>query len=215
MFGTVQRLQSFQNLVSVLVTGTPIALLDHIRSLWKTSTLVSLSTSTSEKFAKDAITSQVSIMCVPQCRLFSYLFIIGFRYRLHVLTPRSGRHVRETGAQALSRVFSCALDRPFVIERYLQPKYQTTGVNYTALYDHSLLQPYSVQSTLLACQCRGPRIKSQMCLGDWGIETRTLRTSSRVYNHQTTRASPNMANMVAGAIVSASLDYCNSLFSGM
>ena len=25
----------------------------------------------------------------------------------------------------------------------LQPEYQTTGVNDTALYDHSLLQPYS------------------------------------------------------------------------
>ena len=48
----------------------------------------------------------------------------------------------------------------------LQPKHQTTGVNYTALHDHSLLQPYRVQPTLLACQCRGPRIKSQICLGD-------------------------------------------------
>ena len=44
----------------------------------------------------------------------------------------------------------------------LQPKYQTRGVNYTALYDHSLSQPYSAQPTLLACQCRGPRIKFQI-----------------------------------------------------
>ena len=28
-----------------------------------------------------------------------------------------------------------------------------------------------------------------MCSGDWGIELRTLRTSSRVYNHLTTKAS--------------------------
>ena len=50
----------------------------------------------------------------------------------------------------------------------------------TALYDHSLLQSFSVQPTLLTYQCRGPRIKSQMCSGDRGIEPRTLRTSSRV-----------------------------------
>ena len=71
----------------------------------------------------------------------------------------------------------------------LQPKYKTTGVNYTALHDHSLQQPYSAQPTLLACQCRGPRIQSQICSGDRGIEPRTLRTSRRVCNHQTTKSS--------------------------
>ena len=29
--------------------------------------------------------------------LFIYLFIIGFMYRSHVLTPRSGRQERESG----------------------------------------------------------------------------------------------------------------------
>ena len=35
----------------------------------------------------------------------------------HVLTPRSSRQVRESCAYAPFRVFSCASDRPFVIER--------------------------------------------------------------------------------------------------
>ena len=41
--------------------------------------------------------------------------------------------------------FSCASDRPFVIERQVcsLTNYQTTGVNYTELFDNSLLQPYS------------------------------------------------------------------------
>ena len=97
--------------------------------------------------------------------------MLGFLviYRPHVLTPRSGRQVRESGAQATSRVFRLRL---FVCYRTpsLQPKYQTTAVNYTALYDHSLLQPYTAQPTLLACQCRGPRSKSQICSGDREIE---------------------------------------------
>ena len=70
----------------------------------------------------------------------------------------------------------------------LQPKYQTTGVNCTALCGHSQVQPYSAQLTVLACQCRGPRIISQICSGDRGIEPRTLRISSRVFNHSTTQA---------------------------
>ena len=48
--------------------------------------------------------------------LFIYLLLV-FVYRPHVLTPRSDRRVRESGAWARSRVFSCASDRPFVIER--------------------------------------------------------------------------------------------------
>ena len=75
--------------------------------------------------------------------LFIYL-VMGFIYRPHVLTPESGRQIRESGTQAPSRVFNLRL-RSSVCYRTpsLQPKYQTTGVNYTALYEHSLLQPYS------------------------------------------------------------------------
>ena len=49
--------------------------------------------------------------------LFIYLFIIGFTYRLHVLTPRSGQQVRESGTSAPSPVFSCASDHSLVIAR--------------------------------------------------------------------------------------------------
>ena len=88
---------------------------------------------------------------------FIYLFIIGFIYRLHVLTSRSGR------------VFSCALGRPFVIERQVcslstKPQMWTT-LNYTitvcctrTAYNHTL--------PLLAFRCRGPKIKSQICSDD-------------------------------------------------
>ena len=50
-----------------------------------------------------------------------------------MLTPQSGRQVRESGAP--SRVFSCASDRPFVIERQVcslstKPQMSTT-LHYT------------------------------------------------------------------------------------
>ena len=132
----------------------------------------------------------------PNILTFFYLFIIGFIYRPYMLTPRSGRQVRESGTQAPSQGFSSASDRPFVFERLVcNLSTQTTGVNYTALYDHSLLQSYSAQPTLLACQCRGPIIKSQMCSGDRGIEPLTLRTGNPVYNYQTTKAFLFVFNM--------------------
>ena len=58
----------------------------------------------------------------------------------------------------------------------LQPKYQLTGINCTAL--SLLLQLQSAQPTLLVCQFRCQRIKSQMCLRDRGIEPQTHPTRS-------------------------------------
>ena len=122
--------------------------------------------------------------------------MIGFIYRPHVLTHRSGRQVREFGAQAPSNTsqrsagsrvrclgpfsgFSCASDRPFVIERQVCSLSTKPQVSTTPHYTITVcVQPYNTQSTLLACQRRGPIIKFQISSGDRGIEPRTLRTSS-------------------------------------
>ena len=48
--------------------------------------------------------------------LFIIIIIIGFIYRIHLLTPHSGWQIREFGAYAPSLVFICTLVRPFVIE---------------------------------------------------------------------------------------------------
>ena len=61
--------------------------------------------------------------------------LLVFIYRPHVLTPRSGRQIRDSGAYAPSRVFSCASDRLFVIERQVctlstKPQVSTT-LHYT------------------------------------------------------------------------------------
>ena len=66
-----------------------------------------------------------------------YLFIIGFIYRPYVLTHRSGRQIRESGAWTPFRAFSCASDRPFVIEREVcslstKPQVSTT-LHYTII----------------------------------------------------------------------------------
>ena len=117
-----------------------------------------------------------------------YLFMIGF-YILSICAntsePSAGSQVWCLGPFS---DFQLRL-RSSVCYRTpsLQPKYETTGVNYTALYDYILLQLYSVQPTLVACPCRGPRNKFNM-LERPGIEPWTLCTSSRVYNHQTTQA---------------------------
>ena len=73
-----------------------------------------------------------------------------------MLTPRSGEQVRESGAEAPSRIFSCASDRPFVIERQVcrlstKPHVSTTlrytitvHSNHTAHCQHCL--PASVET---------------------------------------------------------------------
>ena len=67
------------------------------------------------------------------------------------------------------RIFSCASDHPFVIERQVcnlstKPQVSTTlHYTITVCCNHTL-------STLFACHSRGPRIKSQMRSVDQGIE---------------------------------------------
>ena len=103
--------------------------------------------------------------------IFIYLFIYYWIY-----IPSSRANTSEWSAG--SRVWYLGLFtgfqvrfKSFVCYRMssLQPKYQTTGVSTTLHYTiTACVQPYSVQPTLLACQCRGPRIKSQICSGDPG-----------------------------------------------
>ena len=121
--------------------------------------------------------------------IYIHSFIIGFIYRPHMRIPQSGRHVRESGTQAPFRVFSCASDRSFVIERQVFSLSTKPQVSTTLHCTITIcVQQYSAWPKLLACQCRGPRVKSQICSGDRRIEPRTLSTSSRVCNHQTTKA---------------------------
>ena len=98
----------------------------------------------------------------------------------------AGSRVRSLGP---SSVFSGASERLWSSVCYrtpsLQPKYQTTGVNYNALYDHSLLQPTA--PTLLGCQCKGPRFKSQICSGcrgNWTPDPSHQQRSVLVLDHQ-------------------------------
>ena len=115
-----------------------------------------------------------------------FLFIVG----CYVLPSRDNTSVRSAGSRVwfLGHFSGFWLRLSYRTPR-MQPKYQTACVNYNALYDHSLLQPYSAEPTLLAYQYRGPRIKSQMYSGERGIEPRTLRSNSRVCNHYTTQPS--------------------------
>ena len=72
--------------------------------------------------------------------IYLFIFINGFIYRSHVLTSRSCSRVWYLGPFSgfeLRLRSSVCYRKPS-----LQPKCKTTGVNYTALYDHSLLQPY-------------------------------------------------------------------------
>ena len=104
------------------------------------------------------------------CDIYIYIYIyiyLFIYYWIYIYIP-SSRANKERSAG--SRVWYLGPFTDFQLRLRsstpsLQPKYQTTGVDYTALYDHSLLQPHSAQPTLLACQCRGPRIKSQICSG--------------------------------------------------
>ena len=67
-------------------------------------------------------------------KLFIYLLFV-FIYRQHVLTPRSGLVLRPP-----SRVFSCASDRPFVIDRQVCSIRIKPQVSTTLHYTISLLQ---------------------------------------------------------------------------
>ena len=73
-------------------------------------------------------------MLRPQFISFIYLLLV-FIYRPHVRSPRSGRQVRKSGAQTNSRVFRCASDRSYNIERQVcslstKPQVSTT-LHYT------------------------------------------------------------------------------------
>ena len=80
-----------------------------------------------------------------------------------MLTSRRGRQVRESGAYAPSRVFSCASDHPFVIERQVcsqstKPQVSTTlhytitvCCNRTAHIQHCL--PASAEARELNLKC--------------------------------------------------------------
>ena len=119
-----------------------------------------------------------------QPRLFIFIyFAIGF-----YMPPTSANtSERSAGSRfwylGSSRVFSCASDRPFAIERQvcsLSTKPQlSTALHYTITVCYNRT---AHSQTLLACQCR-PENKSQTCSCDRGIGPRTLHTSSRVCNH--------------------------------
>ena len=68
----------------------------------------------------------------------------------------------------------------------LQPKYQTTGVNYTALYDHSLLHNHTVDSQHCLpaiVEVQELNLKCARATGELNLQT--LRTSSRECNRPT------------------------------
>ena len=54
-----------------------------------------------------------------------------------MLTPQSGRQVREFGTRAPSRVLAAPQIVRLLSNAKSQPMYQTAGDHYTALYDHS------------------------------------------------------------------------------
>ena len=124
-----------------------------------------------------------------QSCIYSIFLLLVFIYCPHVLTSRRGRQVRESGIQVPSRVFvSCLSDRPFVIECQVCSLSTKPQVSTMLHYTVTVCCNHTAHSqTLLACQYKGSRIKSQICSGDLGIEHWTLCTSSRVYNHQTTK----------------------------
>ena len=73
-----------------------------------------------------------------------FIYYLLYIYVSHVLTPLSGRQVRESRSWAPSRVLSCTSDRPFVIERQvcsLSTEQQlSTTLHYTI---RVCVQPYS------------------------------------------------------------------------
>ena len=127
------------------------------------------------------------IKCWPssQPRLFIFIYYIISFY----ISPTSANTSERSAGSRVSylgssRVFSCASDRPFVIERQvcrLSTNAQlSTALNYTITVCYNRT---AHSQTLHSCQCSGPRTNSQTCSYDRGIGTRTLRTSSRVCNH--------------------------------
>ena len=116
--------------------------------------------------------------------LFIYLFIIGFYNRPHMLTHRNDRQVRESGAWAPSRVFSCASDRPFVIEHQVCSLSTKPHVSTTQHYTITVCcnrTGYSQHCLPASVEARELNLKYARATG--GIEPRTLRPGSRVYNH--------------------------------
>ena len=78
MFGTMQKVQSLKNPISVSIAGIPIALANYVESLRLLSILVSFSTTMSEKFANDATTtSRVSVMCKQISRLTRRTWLVA------------------------------------------------------------------------------------------------------------------------------------------
>ena len=56
-------------------------------------------------------------MLTPPLDIEIFIYLLFDLYTAHALTPQSSRQVRESGTRTPSRVYSCASDRPFVIER--------------------------------------------------------------------------------------------------
>ena len=81
-----------------------------------------------------------SITGEKPCAIYLFYLFIGFIYRS--LSDRSsGSRVLWLGP--ISGLYLRFRSSVCYRTPSLQSKYQTTGVNYTALYDQSLLQPYS------------------------------------------------------------------------
>ena len=104
--------------------------------------------------------------------IFIYLLLVFIYHSCaNTLQQSAGR---ESDAYAPSRVFNCISDHPFVIKCQVCNLSSKSQVSITLHYAISLLQPYNTQPTLLACQCRGPKVKFQICSGNQGFEPRTF-----------------------------------------
>ena len=122
--------------------------------------------------------------------IYFIIFIIGFIYLPHVLTHRIGWQVHEYGTQAPSLVFSCASDRPFVIERQVCSLSTKPQVSTTLHYTITVLcnrTAHSQHCLSASVEVRELNLKYAQATGE--LNPDPLRTSSRVYDHQTTKAS--------------------------
>ena len=113
--------------------------------------------------------SATSVILVRRAFVYLFLFIYLFYLIVGFYISPSRANILERSAGSRDWYlgpllgFSLRLRSPVCYRTpSLQPKYQTTGVNCTALYDHILLQPYSVQRTLHVATVQ--RIANTACL---------------------------------------------------